>query len=94
MRSINSIIFKVDEGMITHCCVTVEQDCILLELLHDDDIHLHLLQYEELPFSDHPELFELHDGHGFRLQELNNLVAGLVSDFADQSPTTTDSAHH
>lgn len=48
---------------------------------------------EELPFSQHPELSVLYDGQAWNVGEVFDLVAGSVSQFGSQSPTTANTTH-
>lgn len=93
MSRIDSILVKVndDQHIITHCFLSFNFDGenLLVEYFIDDGTFLQLVHQERLSFYEHPELMELHDKHGWDIPALQEFVAGSVSNFDEQPPTTT-----
>jgi len=48
---------------------------------------------ELMTYEDHPEMDCLHDGDGWNIEEVKDLVAGSVAQFPDQLPTTAQTTH-
>lgn len=48
-------------------------------------------QDELLSFEEHPELRDLNDGDGWNISEVNDFIAGSVSESRNQPPTTAHS---